>query len=52
MLLGSARHASEAYSCCCTSVALIVRHAAFAADVIEAKAKVCATCHGENGVPS
>jgi cytochrome c553 len=24
---------------------------AFAADPIEAKAKVCVTCHGENGVP-
>jgi cytochrome c553 len=24
---------------------------AFAADPIEAKAKVCVACHGENGVP-
>jgi cytochrome c553 len=29
----------------------VVSPAAFAADPIEAKAKVCATCHGENGVP-
>ncbi len=30
---------------------LAVSTSAFAADPIEAKAKVCTTCHGENGVP-
>ena len=30
---------------------LAVGTSAFAADPIEAKAKVCTTCHGENGVP-
>ena len=30
---------------------LAVGMSAFAADPIEAKAKVCTTCHGENGVP-
>jgi cytochrome c553 len=30
---------------------LAVGTSAFAADLIEAKAKVCTACHGENGVP-
>ena len=30
---------------------LVAGTSAFAADPIEAKAKVCTTCHGENGVP-
>ena len=30
---------------------LFVGTSALAADPIEAKAKICATCHGENGVP-
>lgn len=30
---------------------LVTGTSAFAADPIEAKAKVCTTCHGENGVP-
>ena len=32
-------------------VPLVTGTSAFAADPIEAKAKVCTTCHGENGVP-
>ena len=30
---------------------IVTGHASFAEDVIEAKAKICATCHGEQGVP-
>jgi cytochrome c553 len=30
---------------------IVTGHAAFADDAIEAKAKICATCHGEQGVP-
>ena len=30
---------------------LLISSGALAADPVEDKAKICATCHGENGIP-